>query len=62
MIGGLITSTIHLLFVTPVIFSMMKEAALKREILKGSKPVQVSDKLITPYFDAQLSKSVQLTV
>jgi copper/silver efflux system protein len=34
MIGGIITSAIHVLFVTPVIFSMMKEAALKRGTLK----------------------------
>jgi Cu(I)/Ag(I) efflux system membrane protein CusA/SilA len=37
MIGGIITSAIHVLFVTPVIFSMMKEAALKRGTLKMSE-------------------------
>jgi copper/silver efflux system protein len=37
MIGGIITSAIHVLFVTPVIFSMMKEAALKRGTLKVSE-------------------------
>ena len=36
MIGGIITSAIHVLFVTPVIFSMMKEASLKRGTLKVS--------------------------
>ncbi|MBI3766674.1 MAG: efflux RND transporter permease subunit [Ignavibacteriales bacterium] len=36
MIGGIITSAIHVLLVTPVIFSMMKEAALKRGTLKVS--------------------------
>jgi Cu(I)/Ag(I) efflux system membrane protein CusA/SilA len=36
MIGGIITSAIHVLFVTPVIFSMMKESALKRGTLKAS--------------------------
>ncbi len=36
MIGGIITSAIHVLFVTPVIFSMMKEAAWKKGILKAS--------------------------
>jgi Cu(I)/Ag(I) efflux system membrane protein CusA/SilA len=30
MIGGIVTSAIHVLFVTPVIFSMMKEHALKK--------------------------------
>jgi len=30
MIGGLVTSTIHVLVVTPVLFSYMKERALKR--------------------------------
>jgi len=37
MIGGILTSAIHVLFVTPVIFSMMKEAALKRGTLKASE-------------------------
>jgi Cu(I)/Ag(I) efflux system membrane protein CusA/SilA len=30
MIGGILTSAVHVLFVTPIIFSMMKEAALRR--------------------------------
>jgi Cu(I)/Ag(I) efflux system membrane protein CusA/SilA len=37
MIGGILTSAIHVLFVTPVIFSMMKEASLKRGTLKSSR-------------------------
>ncbi len=37
MIGGLITSTIHVLVVTPVLFSYMKEHALKQGTLKMSK-------------------------
>jgi len=37
MIGGLITSTIHVLIVTPVLFSYMKEHALKKGTLKMSK-------------------------
>jgi len=37
MIGGLITSTIHVLIVTPVLFSYMKEYALKKGTLKMSK-------------------------
>jgi Cu(I)/Ag(I) efflux system membrane protein CusA/SilA len=30
IIGGVITSTIHVLVITPVIFAMVKERALKR--------------------------------
>jgi Cu(I)/Ag(I) efflux system membrane protein CusA/SilA len=37
MIGGLITSTIHVLVVTPILFSFMKEYALKKGTLKMSK-------------------------
>jgi Cu(I)/Ag(I) efflux system membrane protein CusA/SilA len=37
MIGGLITSTIHVLVVTPILFSYMKERALKKGTLKMSK-------------------------
>lgn len=37
MIGGLITSTIHVLIVTPVLFSYMKERALMKGKLEGSK-------------------------
>ncbi len=37
MIGGLITSTIHVLIVTPILFSWMKERALKKGELKKSK-------------------------
>ncbi|MBI5471873.1 MAG: efflux RND transporter permease subunit [Ignavibacteriae bacterium] len=37
MIGGLITSTIHVLVVTPILFSYMKERALKKGTLELSK-------------------------
>ncbi len=37
MIGGLITSTIHVLVVTPVLFSYMKEYALKKGTLEISR-------------------------
>ena len=37
MIGGLITSTIHVLVVTPILFSAMKEYALKKGTLKLSE-------------------------
>ena len=36
MVGGILTSAIHVLLVTPVIFSLMKEAALRRGTLKSS--------------------------
>ncbi len=36
MIGGMITSAIHVLFVTPIIFRLMKEGALRRGTLKYS--------------------------
>ena len=36
MIGGLITSTIHVLIVTPILFSYMKERALKNGTLRMS--------------------------
>ena len=35
IIGGVITSTIHVLIITPVIFAMVKERALKRGRLRG---------------------------
>lgn len=37
MIGGLFTSAIHVLVVTPILFSYMKERALKKGTLKKSK-------------------------
>jgi Cu(I)/Ag(I) efflux system membrane protein CusA/SilA len=37
MIGGLITSTIHVLIVTPILFSYMKERGLKKGTLEMSK-------------------------
>ncbi len=37
MIGGLITSAIHVLVVTPVLFSYMKERALRKGTLEVSK-------------------------
>jgi copper/silver efflux system protein len=36
MVGGIVTSAIHVLLVTPVIFSLMKEASLRRGTLKAS--------------------------
>jgi Cu(I)/Ag(I) efflux system membrane protein CusA/SilA len=36
IIGGMITSTIHVLIITPVIFAIMKRSALKRGKLKHS--------------------------
>jgi Cu(I)/Ag(I) efflux system membrane protein CusA/SilA len=37
IIGGLITSTIHVLVITPVIFAMVKERELKKGKLKSSE-------------------------
>lgn len=37
MIGGLLTSAVHVLIVTPVLFVMMKERALRKGNLKESK-------------------------
>ena len=37
MIGGLLTSAIHVLVVTPILFTMMKEHALKKGTLEISK-------------------------
>jgi len=37
MVGGIITSAVHVLFVTPIIFSMMKEHELKKGRLKMSR-------------------------
>lgn len=37
MIGGLFTSAVHVLIVTPVLFVIMKEHALKKENLKFPK-------------------------
>ena len=37
MIGGLVTSTIHVLVVTPILFSYMKERALKKGTLELSR-------------------------
>jgi len=39
IIGGVITSTIHVLIITPVIFAMVKERALKQGHLRASKGV-----------------------
>src|SRR5262249_1429129 len=35
IIGGMVTSTIHVLIITPVIFYIMKVRALRRGTLKG---------------------------
>jgi Cu(I)/Ag(I) efflux system membrane protein CusA/SilA len=37
IVGGMITSTIHVLLVTPVIFFLMKERARKRGSLRASR-------------------------
>jgi Cu(I)/Ag(I) efflux system membrane protein CusA/SilA len=37
MVGGILTSAIHVLFVTPILFALMKEAALRRGTLRPSE-------------------------
>jgi len=37
MVGGIVTSAVHVLFVTPIIFSLMKQAALRRGKLRTSQ-------------------------
>jgi Cu(I)/Ag(I) efflux system membrane protein CusA/SilA len=37
IIGGVITSTIHVLIITPVIFAMVKERALRRGRLQAAE-------------------------
>lgn len=39
IIGGMVTSTIHVLIITPVIFYLMKVRALRKGSLKGSSVV-----------------------
>src|SRR6185437_2352005 len=38
IVGGMITSTIHVLILVPVFFVLMKERALRRKMLTGDKP------------------------
>lgn len=40
MIGGLFTSAVHVLIVTPVLFAIMKNRALKKGTLKASRMVE----------------------
>ena len=37
MIGGLLTSAVHVLIMTPILFIIMKERALKRGSLRKSE-------------------------
>jgi Cu(I)/Ag(I) efflux system membrane protein CusA/SilA len=37
IVGGMVTSTLHVLIVTPVIFYIMKTAALRRGTLRQSE-------------------------
>ena len=41
MVGGMITSTIHVLILVPVFFVMMKQRALRQGTLRGSREVNV---------------------
>ena len=39
IIGGMVTSTIHVLIITPIIFYILKVRALKRGFLRLSTPI-----------------------
>ena len=41
VVGGLITSAVHVLLVTPVIFALMKERELKRGTLKSAEVMEI---------------------
>ncbi|UCF92993.1 MAG: efflux RND transporter permease subunit [Desulfobacterales bacterium] len=43
IIGGLITSTVHVLIITPVIFAMVKEHALKKGTLRATQQTRPSN-------------------
>jgi Cu(I)/Ag(I) efflux system membrane protein CusA/SilA len=43
IIGGVITSTVHVLIITPVIFAMVKERALRKGTLRAIKSVPESN-------------------
>ncbi len=43
MVGGMITSTIHVLILVPVFFVLMKERALRRGMLRARQPISVTE-------------------
>lgn len=43
VVGGMITSTIHVLILAPVFFAIMKERALRRGTLRPSQESAVED-------------------
>jgi Cu(I)/Ag(I) efflux system membrane protein CusA/SilA len=42
MMGGMVTSTIHVLILVPVFFALMKERALRRDTLRPSSASEES--------------------
>jgi copper/silver efflux system protein len=40
IVGGMITSTIHVLILVPVFFALMKERALRRGTLQSTQDAQ----------------------
>ena len=43
IVGGMVTSTIHVLILVPVFFAMMKERALRRGTLRGSQEAEAEE-------------------
>ena len=41
IVGGMITSTIHVLILVPVFFAIIKERALRRGVLQPEEPNQM---------------------
>jgi Cu(I)/Ag(I) efflux system membrane protein CusA/SilA len=46
IVGGMVTSTIHVLIITPVIFYIMKRRALRRGTLTASSPSEAPPQTI----------------
>ena len=43
MVGGMITSTIHVLILVPVFFVTMKQRALRRGTLRSSREMNIEE-------------------
>lgn len=44
IVGGMITSTIHVLILVPVFFALMKERALRRGALQSRTPISENER------------------
>jgi copper/silver efflux system protein len=54
IVGGMITSTIHVLILVPVFFVMMKERALRKGYLHPKKQMNDQTRVIQPALQGQL--------